>query len=161
MDNQCTLNQQPMNQPNQPPGSPKWDITFNLICIYVYLISILCVTSILLVIYCAFNTLFWFSKFFYLWRNVSVLIYHLQAFFFKCCQQLENKIIKINSWTSRLPHRYTYSYSIHRLTPIQHNQHSNNWFTSHRRIHKIQEFNSIANPSNRKHRRLHIFKSTL
>jgi hypothetical protein len=51
--------------------------------------------------------------------------------------------------TSRLPHRYTYSYSIHRLTPIQHNQHFNNWFTSYRRIHKIQEFNSIAIPPNR------------
>jgi hypothetical protein len=47
-----------------------------------------------------FNTQFVFSSFsvffFWLWRHVSVLVYHLQANFTNVCQQLENQIIKIN-----------------------------------------------------------------
>jgi hypothetical protein len=40
-------------------------------------VNILCVVSILLVIYCTFNTRILIFK----WRHVSVLMYHLQAIF--------------------------------------------------------------------------------
>jgi hypothetical protein len=100
-------------------------------------------------LFCTFNTRILIFKFFYLWRHVSVLKNHLKAIFF----------------TSRLTQRYTYSYSIHRLSPIQHNQHSNNWFSSHRKNSQIsKDLNNITIPPNRKHqkhRRLHIIKKNI
>jgi hypothetical protein len=36
-------------------------------------------------------------------------------------------------FTSRLPHHYTYSYSLHRLTPNLIHHHSTHWFSSHRK----------------------------
>jgi hypothetical protein len=59
-------------------------------------VSILCVFSILLVIYCTFNTRILVFQVFLFMATCFGINIPSSGHFFKCCQQLENKIIKIN-----------------------------------------------------------------